>query len=193
MYTVNELTDILSIRLSKKRFTHSINVAYEARKLAEHYGYHDPDKAYLAGLIHDCCKEIPAEEQLAMVKKSKRNVSEAELASPPLYHAIAGAYYAETVFGYTEDSFLDAIRYHTTARANMTLIEEIIYLADLVSADRSYKDAAKMRKFAYQSINKAMFEAMKSAITEVIEKESLIPPNTIEAYNYYALKQEKED
>ena len=61
MYSVEEFKNILSLKLSKKRYTHSLNVADECRKLAEHYGYFDPDKAYLAGLLHDVCKEIPAE------------------------------------------------------------------------------------------------------------------------------------
>ena len=68
MYSSAELTDILSIRLSKKRFQHSLNVADEAEKLAEKYDYYSPEKAYLTGLLHDICKEIPKEEQLAMAK-----------------------------------------------------------------------------------------------------------------------------
>lgn len=185
MYSVAELTEILNIRLSKKRFTHSLNVAAEAQKLAEYYGYSDTAKAYLAGLIHDCCKEIPTEEQLDMVKKSRRNVSAPELCTPPLYHAIAGAWYAEHAFGITDDDILNAIRYHTIARAGMGRLEEIIYLADLISAERNYKDVARMRKVCYQSIEKGMLEALKFSIVSVVEKGSLIPPQTTEAYNQY--------
>jgi nicotinate-nucleotide adenylyltransferase len=192
MYSDDELIDILKIRLSKKRFTHSLNVAAEAKKLAENYGYKDPSEAYTAGLVHDCCKEIPTDEQLAMVKKSRRNVCEAELVTPALYHAIAGAYYVETVFGFNDNDFLNSIRYHTTARAEMTEIEKIIYLADLVSADRTYKDVDKMRKLAYRDIDKAMLEALRFSIEEVVEKSSLLPVQTIEAYNYYTLKQREE-
>jgi nicotinate-nucleotide adenylyltransferase len=192
MYTDAELTDILNIRLSKKRFTHSLNVAAEAKKLAERYGFKDVDKAYTAGLIHDCCKEIPTEEQLAMVKKSRRNVSEAEKCVPALYHAVAGAYYAETVFGFTDDDFLNAIRYHTTGRADMSEIEKIIYLADLVSADRNYKDVDKMRKLAYRDLDTAMLEGLRFSIIEVAEKGSLLPPQTIEGYNQYIIRSREE-
>lgn len=193
MYSDAELTDILSIRLSKKRFTHSLNVAAEAKKLAEFYGYKDPGEAYTAGLVHDCCKEIPTEEQLAMVKKSRRNVCDAELATPALYHAIAGAYYAEHVFGFTDEDFLNSIRYHTTGRANMSRIEEIVYLADLISAERSYKDVDKMRRAAYQSVDKAMLAALRFSVTEVVGKGSLLPLHTIEAYNQYTLTAREEE
>ncbi|MCD7731500.1 MAG: bis(5'-nucleosyl)-tetraphosphatase (symmetrical) YqeK [Oscillospiraceae bacterium] len=185
MYSDDELTDILNIRLSKKRLTHSLNVAAEAKKLAEFYGYENPAEAYTAGLIHDCCKEVPTEEQLAMVKKSRRNVCEAELLSPALYHAIAGAYYAEHVFGFTDEDFLNSIRYHTTARANMSRIEEIVYLADLISAERSYKDVDRMRRAAYQSVDYAMLEALRYSVAEVVGKGAYLPLHTIEAYNQY--------
>ncbi|MGN1305405.1 MAG: bis(5'-nucleosyl)-tetraphosphatase (symmetrical) YqeK [Oscillospiraceae bacterium] len=185
MYSDAELTDILSIKLSKKRFTHSVNVADMAKKLAEAHGYKDPNEAYTAGLVHDCCKELPTSEQLAMVKKSRRNVCEAELKTPALYHAVAGSYYAETVFDFRNEDFLNAIRYHTTGRAKMSELEEIIYMADLVSVERSFKDVEKFRKLAFADIKKAILETVKHSINEVMEKGSLIPTQTLEAYNYY--------
>lgn len=185
MYTAEELTDILDIRLSKKRYQHSLNVAEEARRLAEFYSYADPEKAYAAGLIHDICKEIPKEEQLAMVKGSAMDVTGVELVTPPLYHAIAGAWYAEQALNVRDTDVLNAVRYHTVGRAKMSRLEEIIYLADLISADRSYKDVGKMRRFAYQSIEKAMLEALKFSVTDVVGKGSMLPRHTIEAYNHY--------
>ncbi len=187
-----EITDILEIRLSKKRFQHSLNVAEEARKLAEKFDYADKEKAYITGLLHDICKEIPKEEQLEMVKKSKLNVSEVELCTPPLFHAVAGAWYAENVLNIHDDDMLNAVRYHTVGRANMSKLEKIIYLADLISADRNYKDVNKMRKLAYQSLDKAMLEALKFSVTDVVTKGSMLPHHTIEAYNQYITEKKKE-
>lgn len=192
MYTAAEITDILEIRLSKKRFQHSLNVAEEAERLAEEHGYPDSEKAYLAGLLHDICKEIPKDEQLEMVRKSNMNVTEVELNTPALYHAVAGAYYAEKVLNVHDDDMLNAIRYHTVGRAEMSRLEEIIYLADLVSADRNYKDVNKMRKLAHQSIEKAMLEALKFSVTDVVGKGSMLPCHTIEAYNYYISEKKKD-
>lgn len=192
MYSEAEIVDILEIRLSKKRFQHSLNVAEEAGKLAEKFGYPDTEKAYLAGLLHDICKEIPKDEQLEMVKKSKLAVSDVELCTPPLFHAVAGAWYAENVLNIRDDELLGAIRYHTVGRAGMSMLEEIIYLADLISADRNYKDVNKMRKLAYQSLEKAMLEALKFSVTDVVAKGSMLPYHTIEAYNYYTAEKKKE-
>ena len=192
MCSVTEITDILEIRLSKKRFQHSLNVAEEAGKLADKFGYPDRDKAYVTGLLHDICKEIPKEEQLEMVKKSKLNVSEVELCTSPLFHAVAGAWYAENVLNIHDDDMLNAVRYHTVGRAGMSRLEEIIYLADLISADRNYKDVNKMRKLAYQSLEKAMLEALKFSVTDVVAKGSMLPHHTIEAYNYYITERKKE-
>ncbi len=192
MYSAAEITDILSIRLSKKRFQHSLNVADEARKLAERYDYPDPEKAYITGLLHDICKEIPKEEQLVLVKKSHMDVSDVELVTPPLFHAIAGAFYAENVLNVHDDDMLCAIRYHTVGRADMSRLEEIIYLSDLISEDRTYKDVGKMRKYAYQSIGKAMLEALKFSVTDVVAKGSMLPYHTIEAYNQYVSEKKKE-
>ena len=88
MYSAEEIIDILDIRLSKKRYQHSLNVAEEARKLAGHFDYPDPEKAYITGLLHDICKEIPKDEQLAMVKASDLDVTDVEIETPPLYQIL---------------------------------------------------------------------------------------------------------
>ena len=92
MYSLEELKSFLKKRLSKKRFIHSLNVADEAYKLAGMYG-EDPDKAYLAGLLHDICKESPAAEQEELMLKGNMNISGTELASKALWHGPAGAYF----------------------------------------------------------------------------------------------------
>lgn len=184
MYNVDEMKEFLRERLSKKRYTHSLNVADECRSLAKVYG-EDCDKCYFAGLLHDVCKEIPAENQREMVIKSRLAVSQSELTSKPLWHAVAGAWFAENELGVKDRDILNAIRFHTIARAGMSRTEEIVYLGDLVSADRTFKDVKKMRKLAYTDINRAMLEALKFSILSVLEKGGYIPNYTIEAYNQY--------
>ena len=187
MYSVSELKNILKARLSQKRYTHSLNVAEEAIRLAEEFGANKSD-AYLAGLLHDICKEIPHDEQLKMVSKSQRDVTDVERSSPPLFHAVSGAWYTENTLEIRNEDILNAIRYHTVARENMSQLEKIIYLADLVSADRNYNDVSKMRKIAHQDLDKAMLSALKFSIEYVVAKGALIPVHTINAYNQYALQ-----
>ncbi len=180
-----EKLEFLRNRLSKKRFVHSMNVADESYRLSFIYG-ENPDKAYLAGLLHDICKELPPEEQREMVMKSGLSVTREELLSPPLWHAIAGAWYVRESLKVSDPDIINAIRFHTVGRAGMSRLEEIVYMADLTSADRTYKDVDRMRKIARNDLNKAMLEALKFSMASVTEKNGFIPEYTVQAYNQYA-------
>ena len=174
----------LKEHLSKKRYTHSLNVADAAVMLAKKYGA-DTDKAYCAGLLHDIAKELPAEEQKQLAVSSQLNVSEIEKNALPLFHAIAGAELVQSLFGITDTEIIDAIRYHTVAKGGMSRLTAVVYLADLISADRDYKDVGRMRKLAEKSFEKAMCEALRFSIADSVSKGNSIPVSTIEAYNDY--------
>ena len=192
MYHFDENRAFLKARLSKKRYTHSLNVAHEAQRLAELYG-EDPEKAYFAGLMHDVCKELPAEEQEELVRASSFAVSKEELVTKPVWHGIAGAYFLQVRMGVTDPDVLNAVRYHTAGRAGMTRLEEIVYLADLISEDRTYDGVEQMRQLCLTSINAAMLEGIRFSIETTLKKGGYLPPVTVEAYNQYIFceKQEK--
>ncbi|MEI2987927.1 MAG: bis(5'-nucleosyl)-tetraphosphatase (symmetrical) YqeK [Oscillospiraceae bacterium] len=185
MYSLEELKSFLKKRLSKKRFIHSLNVADKAYKLAGMYG-EDPDKAYLAGLLHDICKESPAAEQEELMLKGNMNISGTELASKALWHGPAGAYFIKSELGINDSDILNAVRYHTIGRSGMSKLEEIIYMADLISDDRDYKDVDKMRKLAYSDFERAMYEAVSYSIESVLKKQGYIPECTVNLYNQYS-------
>ena len=176
--------------LSKKRAQHSINVADAAVKLARLYDG-DEEKAYVAGLLHDVCKEMPPEKQLEYVLRSPLDVSEYEKRSPALFHAVAGSVFIQEEFGITDEELIRAIRYHTVACGDMDKLSQIIYIADLISEDRDYKDVKKMRKYAEQGLEKAMLEALKFSLADSVGKENTIPLCTLEAYNYFLKKKTK--
>ena len=201
LYDISDKKKFLKSQLSQKRYQHSLNVAAECRKLAEKYG-EDPDKAYFAGLLHDVCKEMPADVQKQLVLDSGYTVCREELETRSLWHAIAGAYFVRTEFGVEDIDILNSIRFHTVGRAGMTRLEEIVYLGDLISAERDYKDVDRMRKLAYSSLNDdkdvdkmrkvtyisldaAMLEAFSFSIKNQVKKGGLIPPCTVEGYNFY--------
>ena len=183
-YDVDEKKKYIKEHLSAKRYGHSLNVAAECRKLAEKYG-EDPDKAYFAGLLHDVCKELPEDEQRELVISSGFIYSREELDTKSLHHAIAGAGFVKKHFGVEDIDILNAIRFHTVGRAGMSRLEEIVYLGDLISAERDYKDVDKMRKLAYSSLNAAMLEAFAFSIKSVIKKGGFVPVCTVEGYNFY--------
>lgn len=184
LYNISEKKKYLKENLSQKRYTHSLNVAEECRKLAIKYG-EDPDKAYFAGLLHDVCKELPDEEQKALVLESSFVVCREEIETKSLWHAIAGAYFIKTYFGVEDIDILNSVRFHTVGRAGMTRLEEIVYMGDLISADRDYKDVDRIRKIAYTSLNSAMLEGFTYSIKSVVKKGGLVPICTAEGYNFY--------
>ncbi len=184
LYDISEKKKYLKENLSQKRYTHSLNVAEECRKLAVKYG-EDPDKAYFAGLLHDICKELPDDEQKKIVLESNFSVCREELETRSLWHAIAGAYFIKAHFGVEDIDIINAVRFHTVGRAGMTRLEEIVYIGDLISADRDYKDVDRMRKISYTDINSAMLEAFSYSIKSVVKKGGLIPICTAEGYNFY--------
>ncbi len=184
LYGTSEKKKYLKENLSQKRYIHSLNVAEECKKLALKYG-EDPDKAYFAGLLHDICKEIPEEKQKAYVLKSNFVVCREELETKSLWHAIAGAYFIKIHFGVEDIDILNSVRFHTVGRAGMTRLEEIVYLGDLISADRDYKDVDRMRKISYTNLNSAMLEAFAYSMKSVVKKGGLVPICTAEGYNFY--------
>lgn len=180
----DEYEKLIKDRLSKKRFTHSMNVAEACYSLAEHYGA-DKKRCYLAGLLHDIMKEELPEKQRQYTIDSGLMPDVAEVESSQLWHAVAGAWYVREKLGIDDEEIIWAIRFHTIGCARMTLLEKIVYLGDMISEDRDYKDVEKFRRYCYEDINVAMSVALIYQIKNVCGKCNQIPRYTFEAYNYY--------
>lgn len=176
-----EYTALLKSRLSEYRYTHSINVAIEAVELAKLYGA-DEEKAELAGLLHDIMKEAPKEEQLRYVKMFAEPDA-VMLASKKVWHSHAGAEYCKRELGIEDEDVLNAIRYHTSARVGMSLLEKIVYIADYTGAERDYDDVDVMRELSRRSLEDAMGYALAYTIKTLAKKRAPIHPDTLNAYN----------
>ena len=187
---IKGFTALLRVRLKPKRYTHSLNVANAARKLADCW-HVDPDWAYLAGLLHDCCKEIPHEEQAELMRGGRFPVEEAEWASKAVWHGIAAASYLNAELGIDNQDVLAAVRWHTVAHAGMSRLEEVIYIADLISDDRTYRDVDHFRKLAFSDLDRAMLEALQFSIDCVVQAKNPLPIATAEAYNFYLMKEKQ--
>jgi len=175
-------TRMLKRRLSKHRYEHSLNVSYEAVRLAKMYGA-DEEKAEIAGLLHDVAKEITGKEQLKLIRAAGYPVTPEFLAAPKVWHAPAGAAYVSLKLGIEDEDIINAIRYHTTARAGMSLLEKIVYVADFTSAERTYNGADEMRRLVEDSLESAMKFALCFCVGHYAEKGSIIVPDTFSAYN----------
>ncbi len=178
---------ILEKRLNPKRYHHSLCVADEALRLAKKYGC-DTKKAYLAGLLHDITKNATQEEHLHIFDKFDIMLNSVEKNAEKLWHAISGAAYIEYELGITDKDIITAVRYHTTAREGMSLLEKILYLADYTSADRDYDDVDIMRQKVEISIDAAMNYALTYTINDLVERRKLLHLDTVKAYNENTLK-----
>ena len=169
-------------RLSEYRRVHSLNVSAEAVRFAEKYGG-DVEKARLAGLLHDVTKEFDGELQLKIIEKGGIILSELERRSPKLWHSISGACYIRDELGIDDPDIFNAVRYHTTARAGMSQLEKIIFLADFTSAERSYPDIDVIRAYAEESLEAGMLYGLKFTISRLSDRCGLISPDALDAYN----------
>lgn len=178
---------ILQKRLNEKRYYHSLCVADEAKRLAEKYGG-DKNKAYLAGLLHDITKNAPDEEHLQIFKEFGIILSDIERNAKKLWHAMSGAEYIKNILGINDPEIIDAVRYHTTAKADMSLLAKILYLADFTSKDRDYEDVDVIRKYVDESLKKAFVYALQYSITDLVNQGRAVHPDTVNAYNEAVLK-----
>ncbi|MCL2637074.1 MAG: bis(5'-nucleosyl)-tetraphosphatase (symmetrical) YqeK [Oscillospiraceae bacterium] len=182
---IEKYVELIRERLSEKRFAHSVKTAEMSRELAQKHGF-DPEKAYLAGILHDICKEADEAELRRLANKEELDPLEQEVIK--LWHAPAGAVYVRETLGIDDVELTSAIRFHTVGRANMTTLEKIIYLGDLVERSRSYPEVEKYREYGLRDLDNGMYEALKWSINDCLERKKQISFNTYEAYNYYLKK-----
>ncbi len=188
-WTDEKIIELIRSKLELRRFQHSLNVAESARYLAEKYDG-DAEKAYTAGLLHDVMKNSSPEEQLGVITEAGIELLPEERANKKLWHAIAGAAYIKNVMGIDDKEIYKAVRYHTTGRAEMSLLEKIVYLADYISAERNYKDVDVMRKLCDESMDEAVLYALEFGIPDLVRKGSVIHPDSLDLYNEMVIKKQ---
>lgn len=177
-----EFLEEIKKRLNPDRLYHSLNVADEAKKLAKHYGA-DEQKAFTAGLLHDILKNTPDSELLQYFERNGIMLTETEHASRKTWHAMAGADFLRRELHVTDEDILSAVRWHTTGRAGMTLLDKVLFIADFISADRDYPGVERMREKAYVSLEDAMLEGLQFTINELVENAWPVHEDSIRAYN----------
>ena len=168
--------------LKPKRYRHSLGVAETAVVLAKKHGA-DEEKAYTAGLLHDMAKNISKEDSLNLCRKLGIKTNEIERQNPSLLHAPLGAELIKREFGIYDMEISSAIACHTVGKANMTLLDKIIYIADMIEPSRDFPGVEKLRKLSFSDIDKAMLECLRFTLEYNIKKGSLIHPASIDAWN----------
>ncbi len=167
------------------RFEHTLGVMYTAASLAMRYGA-DMDKALVAGLLHDCAKSLSSEKKIKLCQKNQLPISESEQKNPGLLHAKLGAYLATEKYEIEDEEILDAIRYHTTGRPNMTLLDKIIYIADFMEPNRTEApNLPEVRELAFLDLDECLYRILKDSLVYLEYKKDAIDPMTEQTYLYY--------
>jgi predicted HD superfamily hydrolase involved in NAD metabolism len=172
----------LATQLSEKRLRHSLGVCQTAAVLAQQYGA-DPGKAHLAGLLHDCARELPKHQLLQMALGSGIVINEVERNEPLLLHAAVGAIVAGGDYGQEDQEVIGAIRWHTTGGARLSLLEQIVFLADFIEPGRSFTGVEQLRELAGKDLYGALLTAYDLTIEHLLQKKALIHPATVEGRN----------
>lgn len=169
--------------LSSQRIAHTAGCEHEAVQLAKLWG-EDPEKAAVAGILHDSTKNLSYEEQLILCDKYGIILDNAQRENPKLLHAITGAALAKDRFGVSEE-ISQAIRWHTTGKPDMTTLEKIIYLADYIEPTRDFEGVEQLRELAYEDLDKALALGLEISLEELRRQNVEPHRDTVEACLWY--------
>ncbi|MBR5322275.1 MAG: bis(5'-nucleosyl)-tetraphosphatase (symmetrical) YqeK [Clostridia bacterium] len=176
--------------MSNYRYNHTLSVVSECKNLAELFGI-DGEKLIASAYLHDITKEMPTDSQLLLCEKMGIEIDKDTLNSPKTLHSFTAPALIMSDFPqYADKEILSAVRYHTTGRANMTLTEKLLYLADYIEPTRKFDECKRLREYFYadtcdiqKRLNDTIVLSLKYTISELLEKKEFIHSQTLECYN----------
>ena len=180
----------LSQQLSSERFAHSIGAHEKAVELAEKFQLspEDRERAAIAGLLHDAAKLMTPQQLFDFCDQRQMHLDATDRQTPQTLHPFVGAELVRDAFSLHDEDILNAIRFHTTGRANMSMVEKIVYIADKIEGNTRnplyiQKMTAALDFQKPWSLDLTMLYVLDSTIEFLISKHQLIHPRTIEARN----------
>lgn len=179
--------DELKKVLNEERFKHSLGVMEAAEKLAIKYNA-DIEKAKVAGLLHDCAKNLSDEELISLANKYNIQLDNVLLRSPSLLHGPVGGYLIGDYFGIHDEEIKRAVMLHTTGDKDMTVLDKIIFLADYIEPNRNFEGVEDLRKASSSDLDGAVIMALDQTINYVIKKHQLLYMKTVIARNDMIIK-----
>lgn len=181
---INEALQVIKFRLSPERHQHSLGVAETARKMAVTFAV-DEDKAYLTGILHDYAKGIPGPDLLSIAAENGLVTDEIETLVPDLLHAPVGAFLLRKELDITDEELLAAVARHTLGDYDMSTLDKIIFLADMVEPGRDYPGMERLSCLAERNLDRAMVYGMDLTIRHCLEQGRLIHPRTVGVRNKF--------
>lgn len=190
MWNEKEMIHFLRVNLKESRFRHCLSVSETAVTLAVKYGG-NVEKARIAGLVHDCAKNMKDEEFIKVAIEHEIPLDEIYLHNPSILHGLVGSIIAKTVMGIYDADILSAIRYHTTGRKNMSILEKIIYIADYIEPLRKFNGVEELRSLSKVDLDAAVMQSLGDTIKYVIIQNGLLHIDTIDARNYLLIEKSR--
>ncbi|HHY18118.1 MAG TPA: HD domain-containing protein [Firmicutes bacterium] len=174
-------------KLTKDRLLHSISTADCGWKIARAYGV-DPDRAYLAGVLHDIARELSTEQLLRRAKEEGIILRKEERARPFLLHGKVAALIAQEEMGIRDRGVLDAISFHVTGRRNWTRLDQVLYLADKIEPTRDYPKVDFVRMLLEKGdFDRALFECLRNTIIYACQTKGwIVDTETVVVFNEVA-------
>lgn len=183
--STKELLEWLKKNLNEERYEHSLGTADCAKDLAQKYNLNS-QKAYIAGLLHDCAKCFSTEKLLSIIEDYHLDVEDIEKMNYKTLHAPVSAFVAEKDFGVTDDEILSSIRWHTIGKVEMSNFEKIIFLADKIETRTREPEHAQPIRDKLQvanGLNEALLQCYRQTIKSLVDRDLKICPITIDIYN----------
>jgi len=181
-----ELIEKMKEAMSKKRFKHVLRVEETAVALAEKYNA-DVEKVSLAAILHDMAKELPDEEMRDVIISENLDLELLQFGSA-IWHGPVGAVLAHRRFDIENEEILEAITAHTIGAPAMSLLAQIIYVADYIEPGREFDGIEKARELADQSLTKAVKYEVQETIKHLVHQKKKIYPKAIDTYNAWMTK-----
>lgn len=183
MKEYKEVHEIVKNTLSEYRFHHSQCVAKRCVELADIYRV-DKEAARLVGIVHDIAKEMSNEDKVEYCKQNHLAIDDIEKLNVGLLHGKIGAHMAKERFGFSED-LCSAIKYHTTGKENMSLLDKILYVADMTSDDRQFPDKKYIIELGNKDLDECVKYILKTGINGRIAQDKKVHLNSLKALNFF--------
>ena len=184
---ITYIYDYLRKNLKEKRYIHVLGVISTAKKLADLYGV-SKEKAELAALCHDAGKNLTNEELLNIIEENNIKLSLDEKKTPELWHSIVSPIIAKEKFDIYDEDVLEAMRWHTTGKPDMTMLQKIIYISDMIEPSRVFDGVSIIREKVLEDLDLGVIQGMVHTIRHLIDKGQIVDKNTIEARNYLIIQ-----
>lgn len=184
MLSIEKMKAYLKENLKENRYEHVLGVVDTAKKLSKLNGVSE-EKAEIAALAHDVAKNLSKDEMKDIMISNNIVLSDVEENNSNLWHSIIAPIEAKEKFGIEDEEVLDAIRWHTTGKVNMSILTKIIYIADMIEPSRDFDGVENLRKTTFEDLDKGVYDGLNSSIEVLLRRNLLIDENTIKARNYF--------